>query len=121
MKKIVSALLVCILLVGCTLALVSCGGPSGKYKGAELFGISTTYEFSGSKVTITTGAGNLTYTLNGEFEMGENDKGEETITFTFGEGEEDSEEYSGTHTYVEGEEDGVKYIKIDGVKYTKVD
>ena len=119
MKKIVSAFLVCVLLVGCTLALVSCGGPSGTYKDA-LTGL-TTYEFSGGDVTITVGAGNFSTTINCEYDMGENEDGEQTITFTFGEDEDGADKYSGTHTYTEGEEDGKQYIKIGGVKYNKAD
>lgn len=34
MKKILSAILVCVLMVGCVLTLVSCGGPNKDYKEA---------------------------------------------------------------------------------------
>lgn len=114
MKKIVSTLLVCVLLLGCTLALVSCGGPSGTYKDA-LTGL-TTYEFSGSDVTITLG----NWSITGEFEVAEDDEGKQTITFTFGEDQDGAKSYSGEHTYAEGEENGQEYIKIDGLKYNKI-
>ena len=118
MKKIISTLLVCVLLVGCVFALASCGKTlSGTYKDA-LTGL-TTYEFKGSKVTITAGAGNFTTTVEGKYEITTNDKDEEVIIFTFE--DEDAEKYSGEFAFAEGKEGDTEYIKIGILKYNKVD
>ena len=46
MKKIISALLVCVLLVGCMFALASCGKTlSGTYE-AKIIGTGVSYEFN---------------------------------------------------------------------------
>ena len=107
MKRILSAILVCVLLVGCVVGMASCGKKlSGKYSDAA--GV-TTYEFSGSKVTLTVSIlGTKTY--EGEYSIEENDEGKQVITFTFG--EEADDKYSGNFVLVEGEEDGKKYIKL---------
>lgn len=113
MKKTVSTLLVCVLLVGCLLTLVSCGKSiTGSYEAETILG-DVTYKFElGGKVTKTTDPLiGKNETVEGEYKF--NDAGDE-ITLTFN-GE------SSTHSYVEGEEGGVKYIKLDLVKYTKVD
>lgn len=113
MKKIVSTVLVCVLLVCTLLTLASCGKSlSGKYK-ADLLAAQVTYEFEAfGKVTKTTDpiVGN-NVVEEGEYEF--NKDGDE-ITVTFG-------EESATFSFVEGEEGDVKYIKLDGVKYEKVD
>lgn len=119
MKRIISTLLVCVLLLGCVLTLASCGKMlSGTYSNkAELFGqsVETSYTFKGNKVTAevkTTIAGNVnTTTKEGKYAI---EDGE--ITFTF---EEDGEEKSETYTFEEGEKNDVKYIKIAGVQYDK--
>lgn len=113
MKKIVSAILVCVLLVCTLLTLASCGKSlSGKYTG-DILVAKVTYEFAaGGKVTKTTDplVGN-NVVEEGKYEF--NKDGNE-ITFTFG-------EESSTHSFVEGEEGDVKYIKIDSFKFTKAD
>lgn len=113
MKKTVSAILVCVLLVCTMLTLVSCGKSiTGTYEAETILG-DVTYEFEvGGKVTKTTDPlVGKNETVEGEYKF--NDDGDE-ITLTFN-GE------STTHEYVEGEEGGVKYIKLDGMKYTKAD
>ena len=116
MKKIVSTLLVCVLLVGCIMTLASCGKMfSGTYEAD--FGIyEATYKFQiGGKVTLT-----LDYPILedkeyvGKYTISEN--GDE-ITFEF----EDLEEFSGTRSFSKGEEDGDKYIKLNGIKYEEED
>ena len=113
MKKTVSMMLVCVLLVCSLLTLVSCGKSlSGTYKYEGLTS-TITYEFQmGGKVTKTTnpviGKGE---TVEGEYEF--NDEGNK-ITLTFN-------DESFTHDFVEGEESGVKYIKLDLFKYDKID
>ena len=113
MKKIISTILVCVLLVGSIFTLVSCGKIlTGKYE-ADLLISEVTYEFGlFGKVTKTVdpaiGDNEVT---EGKYEF--NDAGDE-ITLTFGED-------STTCDFSSGEEDGVKYIKLDGVKYELVD
>lgn len=119
MKKILSMLLVCVLLVGTLFALTSCGGPSGKYQDALKV---TTLEFSGSKVTITIDniIGNDTV-LEGKYDITEDDEGNKTITFTFESEDDEADAWDAPMSYSEGEEDGKQYIKIGIVKYTKAD
>jgi uncharacterized lipoprotein YehR (DUF1307 family) len=118
MKKIISSVLVCVLLVGAIFALASCGKTlSGKYSDA-LTGL-TTYEFNGNKVTVSAGAGNFKVSFDGTYKIAENDEGKTVITFTFE--DEDAEKYSGDLPFAEGEENGKKYIKLAGVKYNKAD
>ena len=120
MKRILSVILACALLVGCVFALASCGNkPSGAYENkVEVFGqsVSTTYDFGGSKVEITvktTIAGSVnTETEEAKYKITETDDGLE-ITFIT---EEDGEEKTSTFTYEKGDD----YIKIGGVQYNKV-
>ena len=119
MKRIISTILVCVLLLGCVMTLASCGKMlSGTYSAkTELMGqsVETSYTFKGNKVTAEVKAtilGNVeTETQEGKYSI---EDGE--ITFTF---EEDGKEKTQTYTFEQGEVDGVKYIKIAGVKYTK--
>ena len=112
MKKIVSTILVCVLLVGSLFTLASCGNTiSGEYKDAITGNVS--YEFGMfGKVTKTVDniVGDDTVT-EGKYEI--NDVGDR-ITLTFG---DDTTDYA----FAIGEENGVKYIKIGLFKYEKVD
>lgn len=110
MKKILSAVLACALLVGCLFTLASCGGISGSYTAeVEILGQggSTTYDFHGSKVDIITKTkilGNVnTETVEASYKV----DGEEIIITI--------DEKSSTYTFEKG--DG--YIKIAGIQYTK--
>ena len=118
MKKIVSAVLVCMLLVSSIFVLASCGKSlSGKYE-LDLAISETTYEFGAfGKVTKTVDPvmGDDVVT-EGKYKF--NDAGDK-ITLTFE--NEDGVEESTTYDFSSGEEDGVKYIKLDGLKYEKVD
>ena len=116
MKKIISTLLVCVLLLGCVLTLGSCDKIlMGEYKLDALVG-EVTYEFKLNKVEISVEAlGQDVAELEGTFKISKNDKGESEITFTF-ENEENAKEYAGTFSFEKGDD----YIKIGGVKYNKV-
>ena len=119
MKKLVRVMSVMLILVMAVACLASCGKKlSGDYKFDAYVG-STTYSFSGSKVEITYDVAGFKKTLEGEYKIGENDDGEEVITFTFADDAEDADKYKGEFLFNEGEEDGVKYIKIAGIKYVK--
>jgi hypothetical protein len=122
MKKTLSALLVCVLLVGTLLSLVSCGIMlSGKYELKLTDDNHVVYEFSGKKVTKTTTRGVFGYskseTVEGKYEINEVEEGKFQITFTW-ETEEDNIE---TLDFSQGEENGTKYIKLGGFTLNKVD
>ena len=115
MKRILSLILALTLVLGMVFTLASCGKMlNGKYQ--DPTGV-TTYEFSGSKVTLTVALLG-THTYEGTYKIAENDEGKMTITFTFE--SEDAENHSGEATFSEGSENDVEFIKIDGIKYTKV-
>ena len=121
MKRIISTLLVCVLLVGCVFSLAACGKKlSGKYELDALIG-SKTYEFSGKKVSITYEVAGFEKTIEGEYKIDENDDGDLEITFTFADDEEDADDYAGTFSFAEGKEGDVEYIKIGLSKFNKVD
>ena len=115
MKRIISTLLVCVLLVGCVLTLASCGTRlSGTYSAeSEIMGqsIETSYTFKGKNVTVevkTTVLG----VVNSESVEGTYEIDGDEITFTM---EKDGETESQTVTFEKGDD----YIKLAGVKYTK--
>lgn len=121
MKKTVSMVLVCVLLVCTLLTLASCGKSlSGAYTAEVdlLIGKSSvTYEFDlFGKVTCTTNTLGKESVEEGKYEL--NDAGDKiTLTFENEDGVEESESYD----FVQGEENGVKYVKIGLVKYTKAE
>ena len=118
MKRIISTVLVCVLLVGSIFALASCGKMlSGKYELDAVVG-GTSYEFKGNKVTVTFELLGFEKSSDGTYKIAENENGDTEITFTFE--SKDAEKYAGTFAFSEGAEDGEKYIKIAGVKYKKV-
>ena len=121
MKKIISAILVCVLLVGCMFTLASCGKKVAKGTYKDALNV-TSYTFKGNKVTLTIDniVGEDTV-LEGKYEINKNDDGELEITFEFEGDDDDAEKNSTTVSYSEGEEDGKKYIKLGGFKYTKAD
>ena len=116
MKRILSLVLVCVLLVGTVFALASCGKTlSGKY--VDALG-ATAYEFSGNKVTMYLGQ---KVVAEGTYKIEAKDD-KETITFTFTSGD-DAEDESGTVDFVSGKEGDDEYIKLGSgifaAKYTK--
>ena len=119
MKRILSALLVCVLLVGCVFALASCGKKlSGTYS-AGSGTLGTTYEFKGSDVTITYSVLGFEKTISGTYEITTNDEDKEVIVFTFADDAEDADKYEGEFSFAEGKEGDTEYIKIGGVQYNK--
>lgn len=125
MKKIISTILICTLLLGCMLSLTSCSTLlMGKYEAevdAVVAGGKVTYEFTAFKYTKTTTTEVLGFEKSsveeGSFKIAENEDGDLTITFTY---EVDGEKKTETASFSQGEEDGVKYVKIGLVKYNKV-
>ena len=114
MKKTVRILAVAMIATMLCLILASCGKTlSGKYS-AELLGTGATYEFKGSKVTVTAKVlGAEAVTIEGTYKI-KDDK----ITLTFDGDDEDAKKYSGTLDFEE-QEDGD--IKIGISEYKKVD
>ena len=116
MKRIISTILVCVLLLGCVFTLASCGKMiSGTYSAkteVAAQSVEVSYTFKGTKVALetkTTILGNVnTSTEEGKYSI----DGDE-ITFTFE--DKDGKEVSNTYTFEKG--DG--YIKIAGIEYKK--
>ena len=116
MKRIISTILACALLVGVIFTLVSCGGLSGTYEGT-LFDL----KFKGDNVTIIVGEGDNKSELKGTYEIEEND-GKKTISFDFvDEDEADEDEKQileiadailGGKVSFEEEDDTIKIAKI---------
>ena len=109
--RIVAAAMIALMLC---LALASCGKTlSGKYS-AELLGTGATYEFKGSKVTVSAKVlGAEAISIEGTYKI-KDDK----ITFTFEDDSKEAKEYSGSFDFEE-QEDGD--IKIGVVEYKKAD
>ena len=118
MKKIISLLVVCIMLVGVVFSLASCGTMlSGKYTADVVFA-NMTYEFSLNKVTLTVDpivGNNAVY--EGKYVI-EGEEGDQKITFTFE--DKEAEEYSTTESFSKITKDGEDYIQIGLVTYKKV-
>ena len=110
MKKIIALVLVAVML---TMTLASCGTKlSGTYS-AEAIGTGVTYEFKGSKVTITVKAlGMELGSAEGKYSI-EKDK----ITFTFESEDDDVKKYDGTFDFEKGDD----YIKIGTLTCKAVD
>ena len=124
MKKLVSTLIVCVLLVGCVFSLAGCVlsvGPmafiSGTYE-ADILVAEVSYEFSPfGKVVLTVEpiiGDDIVY--EGKYKVN-TDTNEINLTFE----NDKAEEYAGTFDFSVGEEDGEKYIKMGIVKYTLED
>ena len=122
MKKSVRILALVMALLMVTFVFASCGKTiSGSYS-AEfdivVLKYTATYEFSGKNVTVTKVVNPLigeseTSTIEGTYEIIENDDDTMDIKFTFE--TEDEHITSGTFDFEEGED----YIKIGVIKYTK--
>lgn len=128
MKKTISTILVCVLLVGSLLTLASCevaGFVFGTYSRTDtvIVDITTTYEFSLTEVTKTTttdnliGSGQSTTTQTMKYKVGENDEGEKIIAFTV---ETDDGSKTTEYSFNSGKDDGGSYIEIGGTRYYSV-
>lgn len=122
MKKSVRILAVVMAVLMVTLVLASCGKTiSGTYSAevdVVVLKYTATYEFSGKNVTVTKVVNPLigdakTTTIEGTYEIVENDDGSMDITLSFE--TEDEHITSGTFDFEEGDD----YIKIGIIKYTK--
>ncbi len=122
MKKTVRILAVVMAVLMVTLVLASCGKTLKGAYSAEVDVVvlkyTATYEFSGKNVTVTKVVNPLigdskTSTIEGTYEIIENDDGSMDIKFEFKTADDHIK--SGTFDFEEGED----YIKIGIVKYTK--
>ena len=122
MKKTVRILSVVLALLMITCALVSCGKTIKGAYSAEVdvlvLKYTATYEFSGKNVTVTRVVNPLigeaqTFTIEGTYEIIENDDDTMDIKFEF----KTADDYikSGTYDFEQGDD----YIKIGLVKYNK--
>lgn len=120
-KTLIKVLTFSLVVIMACMLLASCGGPSGKYAGKVY-----TLEFKGSNVSVSWKGFVDSYTMTGTFEMGEDDNGNKTISFTWPEGESYLEDAAYTVPkgifgknlpYNEGSDDSGKYIEIAGLRF----
>lgn len=131
MKKILSAILVCVLLCGTLFTLASCGNSlSGTYASDEIdIGVAkskVTLKFGLASVTIESMTENIvtgakTTTYKASYKIAKNDEGERTITFTYA---ADSNEFDlfpdgNTFKFDEATTDDGEQIKIGVYTFTK--
>lgn len=120
MKKIISTVLVCVLLLGTLLTLASCAKTvRGTYTGELNLGITTVHTelaFDGNAVKITSGVGNVAAIYNATYEITEAEDGSMTITFTYAEGADEHSIFNGEMSFSEITENDVKYIKLGALK-----
>ena len=120
--KIVALALVAVMV--CTV-LVSCGGPSGSYGSVDY-----SLTFKGSKITVSYKGLTEQKELTGKFEMGKDDEGNKTITFTMDETEGGGflgdlgnaavkALFDGTKSYNSGKDDKGAFIEIGGARFYK--
>ena len=122
MKKIISTILVCVLLIGCMFTFVSCMNTvSGTYEGKIEVGgasYSITYTFKGKNVTAVSKLSvglDVTKEATGPYEITENEDGTKSIAFDFA--EETLIFKDSTVSFAKGED----FIELAGLKYTKVE
>jgi len=125
MKKSIRIIALAMVAVMLCMTLISCGGPSGEY-GSDDYSL----KFSGSKFVVNYKGLTEQKELTGKFEIGKDDSGNKTITFTMDESEGGGllgdlanaavkALFNGTKSYNSGKDDNGAYIEISGVKYYK--
>ena len=128
MKKTLSTILVCVLLVGALFSLSSCevaGFVFGTYGRTDtiIVDINTTYEFSLGEVTRTVTTDNLigngqnTTSETMKYKVTENEEGEKVIVFTT---VTDDGTKTTEYSFNSGKDDGGYYIEIGGTRYYSV-
>ena len=124
MKKFIKVLAISLVAIMMCMTLVSCSrGPVGTYGRDD---VSLTFPLMGDKLEISYGSGDRVTTVSGTFAMGEDDKGNQTITITLPEPTSLFDSYNsvylvlnGTRSYNAGNDNGGDYIEIGGIKYYK--
>lgn len=128
MKKTISTILVCVILLGSLLSLASCevaGFVFGTYSRTDTFivDITTTYEFSLTEVTKTVatdnliGSGQSTTTETMKYKVTTNEDGKKVIVFTV---ETDNGSQTSEYSFNSGSDDSGAYIEINGTRYYSV-
>lgn len=122
MKKIISLVLVCVLLVGCVFALASCAKTlNGTYRLGDADN-GTTYVFSGNTVECTISVLGFDKDTEGTYKIEENEEKELVLTITWADDDDDdTNNKTSSAVLVEGTEGGTKYIKLDGIQYNKIE
>ena len=131
MKKIISAIFVCMFLLGALLALSSCGNTIyGTYAGEVdvlVAKYKVTYVFEGNNVTVTSklsvALGSVeSNPVEGTYAIGEDEDGNRTITFDYSGHEEakGAAEEGIALSFNQGKDDNGKYIEIAGVRLYEV-
>ena len=125
MKKFIKVLAISLVAIMMCMTLVSCSNaPSGTY-GKE--GLTLEFGFMSDKLTVTYGTGDKKTTVEGTFEMGEDEEGNPTINITLPEASSIIDvEYMayrallvGERSYNAGSDNNGDYIEIGGAKYYK--
>ena len=119
MKKIISTVLVCVLLLGCVFTLASCDKViTGSYKAG-----ATTINFKLNKVEIVDEVEILgkvsSTTYEAKYKVTEED-GKYYITFTYEDGADKHLILNGKLALERGEKDGTKYVQIGIITYNKI-
>ena len=127
MRKIISSVLVCVLLVGSVFALASCGAVSGTYSYTILGEEVARLKFSGSNVSVLMeGEDGYEVVAEGTYEVVKDENDKQTVSFDFideGEGEEENVALKIIDFILGAKvsfEKGDGYIKIAGKKFEKV-
>lgn len=113
--KIVSKITVVFLIMLISfVSLFSCGNKlKGRYESESVFGTKTVYEFSGNEVKRTISSELGSKTVDGEYEIRDNEDGGKTIILDF---DEDDENAGVAWSFVMENE----YIEIAGVRFEKL-
>ena len=130
MKKIISTILLCVLLAGSILSLASCGSViTGTYTTSVDLGVveaDVTVKFGFGTVTIESVSDSIitdktTTVYEAKYEIGEDEEGGRTITFTYEEGASEFISMPGgvALSLVQSTVEGVEYLTIGGIKYKK--
>ena len=126
MKKFVRILALTLVAVMLCATLASCAKVSGAYYAeldVALAKVKVTYDFSGSKVTLTVDSSvlgqNASKSYEGKYEITEKEDGKMEITFTFADENDDTKSYGGTHAFAIDKENDT--ITIGVVTYKKAE
>ena len=114
MKKALSSILVCVMLLGCVFALASCSNRLyGTYE-AEIFGQAVSYEFEGDTVKTTL----KSTTYSGEYSIEDDkivitydDEGINTLLDMLG--------LAGEMSFNQGSDNDGNFIELNGIRFDK--
>lgn len=122
-KTAIRIISITLVIIMACFALASCSNaPSGTYSND-----ACTLEFSGETVEVSYGGDSKKTTVEGTFQMGEDEEGNMTITITLPESDSFLDiayiavraTLNGTHKYNVGEDTNGSYIEIGAAKFYK--